>query len=130
MLIDCDACQARGPACGDCVVTVLLGTPAPRAQVTGVELDSAEQAAIAVLAQCGLIPPLRLVPAAVVETVLHDEDDDWGDPALDGGLDTPHHRVSPASTRRPATGSRRGVIGSPGTGRTVEPSPDQHRDVS
>jgi hypothetical protein len=27
MLIDCDTCQARGPACGDCVVTVLLGAP-------------------------------------------------------------------------------------------------------
>jgi hypothetical protein len=27
MMIDCDACVARGPACGDCVVTVLLGAP-------------------------------------------------------------------------------------------------------
>ncbi len=127
MLIDCDACQARGPACGDCVVTVLLGAPAPRTQVTGVELDSAEQAAIAVLAQCGLIPPLRLVPAAVVETVV---DDEWLDPALEGGLDTPHHRVSPTTTRRPSAGPRRGMTGGSGTGRTVEPSPDRHRDVS
>jgi hypothetical protein len=53
--IDCDTCQARGPACGDCVVTVLLGMP-PR----GVELDAAEQAAISVLAGTGLVPPLRL----------------------------------------------------------------------
>ena len=38
MLIDCDSCAVRGLACGDCVVTVLLGvSPA------GVELDAAEQ---------------------------------------------------------------------------------------
>lgn len=59
MLIDCDACAARGPACGDCVVTVLLGTT-PEA----VELDGAERAAIAVLAGSGLVPPLRLVPVS------------------------------------------------------------------
>lgn len=27
MLIDCDTCQVRGPACADCVVTALIGTP-------------------------------------------------------------------------------------------------------
>lgn len=27
MVIDCDECAARGPACGDCVVSVLLGGP-------------------------------------------------------------------------------------------------------
>ena len=62
MLIDCDTCAARGPACGDCVVTVLLGAPPARAG-NGVELDVAEQAAIAVLAGSGLVPPLRLLPA-------------------------------------------------------------------
>ena len=55
MLIDCDSCEVRGPACGDCIVTVLLG-----AAPDGVELDPAEQAAIQVLAQTGLVPPLRL----------------------------------------------------------------------
>jgi hypothetical protein len=55
--IDCDGCAARGPACGDCVVTVLLGAPPE-----GVELDDAERRAIEVLAEGGLIPPLRLVP--------------------------------------------------------------------
>jgi len=55
MLIDCDTCTARGTGCGDCVVTVLLGTP-PQ----GVELDAAERAAIGVLADSGLVPPLRL----------------------------------------------------------------------
>ena len=72
MLIDCDACAVRGPACGDCVVSVLLAGPAvhvhdgepPGAQdAPGTpELDAAERAAIAVLAGCGLVPPLRLVP--------------------------------------------------------------------
>ena len=59
MLIDCDSCAVRGLACGDCVVTVLLGvSPA------GVELDAAEQAALSVLADQGLVPPLRLVTMA------------------------------------------------------------------
>jgi hypothetical protein len=56
VLIDCDSCTVRGLACGDCVVTVLLGVPP-----VGVELDDAEQAAISVLADQGLVPPLRLV---------------------------------------------------------------------
>jgi hypothetical protein len=78
MVIDCDACAARGPACGDCVVSVLLGgppahgredatrSPGPPGSAGGppVELDGAERAALAVLAGCGLVPPLRLVPLA------------------------------------------------------------------
>ena len=73
MLIDCDACAVRGPACGDCVVSVLLAGPAvhvhegepPGGQeaASASELDAAERAAIAVLAGCGLVPPLRLVPS-------------------------------------------------------------------
>jgi hypothetical protein len=56
MLIDCDVCRVRGPACGDCVVTVLLGsTP------QGVHLDPEERDALDVLAASGLVPPLRLV---------------------------------------------------------------------
>jgi hypothetical protein len=62
MLIDCDTCAVRGPACGDCVVTVLLGAT-PAVAGDGVELDGAERAAIAVLAGSGLVPPLRLLPA-------------------------------------------------------------------
>lgn len=57
MEIDCERCTARGPGCGDCVVTVLLGAPPD-----GVDLDDAERAAIAALADGGLIPPLRLTP--------------------------------------------------------------------
>jgi hypothetical protein len=54
--IDCDRCTMRGIGCGDCVVTVLLGGPP-----FGVPLDSTEQHAIDVLAQAGLVPPLRMV---------------------------------------------------------------------
>jgi hypothetical protein len=53
-LVDCDDCRVRGPACSDCVVAVLLGTP-PAA------FDDPERRALAVLADSGLVPPLRLV---------------------------------------------------------------------
>ena len=53
MIIDCEGCGVRGDACGDCVVTVLLGAPP--------ELAADEQRAIGVLAEAGLVPPLRLV---------------------------------------------------------------------
>ena len=60
MRVDCDSCLVRGPrACGDCMVTVLLGAPPE-----GVVLDPDEQAAIEALAAGGLIPPLRLVRGA------------------------------------------------------------------
>ena len=55
--VDCDTCSVRGPACTDCVVTVLLGLPGPR-----VDLDGDEQQALSALAGSGLVPPLRLVP--------------------------------------------------------------------
>lgn len=54
MIVDCDTCIARGPACGDCVVTVVLGA----ATAWGDD----EQRALAVLAGSGLVPPLRLTP--------------------------------------------------------------------
>ena len=59
MIIDCDVCVVRGPACTDCVVSVLLGAPSAASEI---DLDGAEQAAIAVLAGSGLVPPLRLLP--------------------------------------------------------------------
>ena len=59
VVIDCDSCLVRGPsACGDCVVTVLLGGP-PQ----GIEIDAEEQLALAALSSSGLVPPLRLVTA-------------------------------------------------------------------
>jgi hypothetical protein len=77
MLIDCDTCVARDIACDECVVAVLLRSPAQdmhphnpqaaratRPGVSGesVELDPDEQAALGSLAYVGLVPPLRLVP--------------------------------------------------------------------
>ncbi len=56
MIIDCDGCQMRDLACDDCVVTFMLGPPAG--------LGSAEQTALAVLADGGLVPPLRMVPGS------------------------------------------------------------------
>ncbi|HSE55011.1 MAG TPA: hypothetical protein VLA97_03450 [Nocardioidaceae bacterium] len=53
--IDCDTCAVRDLACGDCVVTVLLGPP----PTTG--FDDDEQRALEVLAGSGLVPPLRMV---------------------------------------------------------------------
>ena len=44
----------RDLACEDCVVTFLLGPPGG--------VGSAEQSALAVLADGGLVPPLRMVP--------------------------------------------------------------------
>ncbi|MDQ3616561.1 MAG: hypothetical protein M3393_08045 [Actinomycetota bacterium] len=55
--IDCDTCAVRGPACHDCVVTVLLGPPPE------VGFDEDEQRALDVLAGSGLVPPLRMVTA-------------------------------------------------------------------
>lgn len=54
LVIDCDHCAVRGPACGDCVVSVLLGVPG--------ELLEDERAALDVLAEAGMAPRLRLVP--------------------------------------------------------------------
>jgi hypothetical protein len=57
LTVDCDGCLARGPACGDCVVTVLLGPPRT------LQLDAEELSALDALAVAGLVPPLRLVHA-------------------------------------------------------------------
>jgi hypothetical protein len=61
VLIDCDACVMRGPGCRDCVVTVVLGMSAERNGE--LRIDEEERAALDVLAQSGLVPPLRLVHA-------------------------------------------------------------------
>lgn len=71
MIIDCDRCEVRGDACGDCVIGVLLGAPEPRGADTPqtyppsgapiVQLDAPERRALAVLAEQGLVPRLRLV---------------------------------------------------------------------
>jgi hypothetical protein len=56
VVVDCDRCSVRGTGCGDCVVTVLLGGPP-----YGVALDDDERQALDVLAEAGLVPPLRMV---------------------------------------------------------------------
>jgi len=58
VVIDCDRCVVRGPACPDCVVSVLLGRPPET-----IELDADEVGALDALADSGLVPPLRLVTA-------------------------------------------------------------------
>ena len=57
--IDCDSCLVRGLACHDCVVTVLLGPPPE------LSFDAEEQEAFEVLADSGLVPPLRMVRPVV-----------------------------------------------------------------
>jgi hypothetical protein len=53
MLIDCDSCVMRDIACADCVVTMLIG-PSP-------ENFEVHQKALNVLADAGLVAPLRLI---------------------------------------------------------------------
>jgi hypothetical protein len=53
MLIDCKTCVMRDLACADCVVTMLLG---PIPETLDHHMD-----ALDVLAQAGLVAPLRLI---------------------------------------------------------------------
>jgi hypothetical protein len=61
MIVDCDLCAVRGAACGDCVISVLLGGP-PSAGSATVRLDATERRALDALAGAGMVPRLRLVP--------------------------------------------------------------------
>jgi hypothetical protein len=54
MIIDCDRCEMRDVACDDCVVTALLGAE------TGEELGGETLSALKVLADGGLVSPLRM----------------------------------------------------------------------
>lgn len=54
MTIECDRCQLHGLACGNCAATAIV-TAEP-------ELGPAELRALAVLANAGMIPPLRYAP--------------------------------------------------------------------
>lgn len=57
MLIDCDQCAMRDTsACDDCVVSCLLGDGP-------VALSDDQAEAVSNLAEQGLVPELRLVPA-------------------------------------------------------------------
>jgi hypothetical protein len=60
MLIDCDRCiRQHTVACHDCLVTHLLSDLAGPLRV-----DEGQTEALEVLAECGLVPELRLVPRA------------------------------------------------------------------
>ena len=56
LVIDCATCTARPAACNGCVVSFMLGSP------QGAELKSEDVRVLDVLADSGLVPPLRLVP--------------------------------------------------------------------
>lgn len=56
MIVDCDRCEVRGDACGECVITVLLGAPPG-----GLELDRTDRRALDALAAAGMVPRLQLV---------------------------------------------------------------------
>ena len=60
MIIDCCRCQARGAGCADCAAAHVLGDPGLGDDCT--HLDPAELRALTVLANLGLIPPLRYAP--------------------------------------------------------------------
>jgi len=154
MLIDCDACGVRGPACGDCVVTVLLGgapatataalhrhpvggtpgTPGGELAAAVPELDEAERAALAVLARHGLVPALQRVVGA---------DGPRFEPAPgtlieivveprapDRPGDSPPHRMPERTIQIGPAGRRRGGSTVRPAVRTVADASDQERDVS
>jgi hypothetical protein len=60
MIIDCYRCQARGVGCAVCAATHVLGDTLVGDDPT--DLDPAELRALTVLANAGLIPPLRYAP--------------------------------------------------------------------
>jgi hypothetical protein len=66
MIIECGQCQAGYAGCGDCAVTTLLGTEEQEYH----DLDLAEVRALHVLANAGMIPPLRYTPRFVTISAL------------------------------------------------------------
>jgi hypothetical protein len=80
MIIDCNTCVGRPTECGDCVVSVVLGSHAG-----SIDLDEDERTAVAVLAGSGLVPPLRLMPADIP---VRDASADSVAPAADRGTAT------------------------------------------
>ncbi len=69
-MIDCGRCRMRGNGCRDCVVPVLHlpsapNTPPSAPVSASAFLSQAEVRALGVLADAGLVPPLRLDPSGV-----------------------------------------------------------------
>ncbi len=54
MTIECDRCEVRGLACGNCAATAVIGDEA--------DVGPAELRALRALADAGMIPPLRYAP--------------------------------------------------------------------
>jgi hypothetical protein len=54
MTVECDRCEVRGLACGNCAATFFVAEEP--------DLGPAELRALAVLANAGMIPPLRYAP--------------------------------------------------------------------
>jgi hypothetical protein len=69
MIIDCERCEVRGLACGNCAVPAIVAPSAASASVVTAaivsqppELGPAEVRALRTLAKAGLIAPLRYAP--------------------------------------------------------------------
>ncbi len=60
MIIDCNRCEVRGLACGNCAAPAIAAANPPDGQAP--DLDPAELRALRVLANAGMIPPLRYAP--------------------------------------------------------------------
>ena len=60
MIIDCGQCSMRDLACGECVVTHVLGTT-PLTSAPHLDFAADEERALRVLHGAGLLPPLRLI---------------------------------------------------------------------
>ena len=72
MIIDCDTCEVRDKACGDCVVSFLtipvrVGSSNP-GDTHRVVMDADQEAAVQALVAGGLVPPLRLLPGGSTAT--------------------------------------------------------------
>ncbi|MSV88030.1 MAG: hypothetical protein F2519_00425 [Actinobacteria bacterium] len=57
MKINCDTCVMKNLACGECVISVLLEITSEGALVQDISENQVQ--AISVLAENGLVPPLR-----------------------------------------------------------------------
>jgi hypothetical protein len=64
MRVNCGDCTVRGIACPECVIGSLLLAPPGTAEFDGGELD-----ALTVLAEAGLVPPLRWSARSLPTTV-------------------------------------------------------------
>ncbi|HEY2723306.1 MAG TPA: hypothetical protein VGI84_01345 [Pseudonocardiaceae bacterium] len=90
MIVDCDSCTVRGDACGDCVITVLLGAPPGK-----VEFDGAECRALDTLAAAGMVPRLQLVNRDGARPADGEQDHGASQPLIQGdAVDRAHAKRS------------------------------------